>query len=157
MTEASDGRRPTWNDLERIVRANEYMVLATADATGAPWASPVWFATTDFREFFWVSDPQARHSRNLATRPELAIAIFDTTQKPGTGTGVYLSARGRRVEDDELDAGIAIFSAASQRVGLSAWSRADVDGSARLRLYRATAHEQFVLDSRDRRVSVSAP
>ena len=36
--------------LEAIVRASPYMILATADVSGVPWASPVWFATTHFRE-----------------------------------------------------------------------------------------------------------
>ena len=42
---------------------------AVADEAGLPWASPVWFASVDLREFFWVSSPDARHSRNLAVRP----------------------------------------------------------------------------------------
>jgi hypothetical protein len=40
-----------------IVDANSFMTLATADADGLPWASPVWFAPAEYREFFWVSDP----------------------------------------------------------------------------------------------------
>jgi Pyridoxamine 5'-phosphate oxidase len=36
----------------RIVDANLYMVLATADATGRPWASPVYFANSGYDEFF---------------------------------------------------------------------------------------------------------
>ena len=55
--------------LTTIVDANRYMTLATADETERPWASPVWFATADYRELFWVSKPEARHSRNLAVRP----------------------------------------------------------------------------------------
>ena len=39
-----------------IVDANQYMTLATADPAGVPWASPVWYAVADYREFFWVSD-----------------------------------------------------------------------------------------------------
>ena len=59
-----------------------YMTLATADADGVPWASPVWYATEDGRDFYWVSDPGARHSRNIAQRPEIAIVIFDSTVTP---------------------------------------------------------------------------
>jgi len=76
-------------EFERITGKTQYMVLATADAAGLPWASPVWFAANDGREFNWVSRPEARHSRNLAVRPELGIAIFDSTQPAGTGEGVY--------------------------------------------------------------------
>jgi nitroimidazol reductase NimA-like FMN-containing flavoprotein (pyridoxamine 5'-phosphate oxidase superfamily) len=66
-----------------IIDSNDYMVLATADESGLPWASPVWYAPEEYRELFWVSSPEARHSRNLAARPELAIVIFDSTVAVG--------------------------------------------------------------------------
>jgi nitroimidazol reductase NimA-like FMN-containing flavoprotein (pyridoxamine 5'-phosphate oxidase superfamily) len=58
-----------------IIDANQYMTLATADADGTPWGSPVWYATDDYREFFWVASPDARHSHNLAIRPEIAFLL----------------------------------------------------------------------------------
>lgn len=48
--------------LGAIVEANAFMTLATADADGLPWATPVWFAHVDCAEFLWVSRPEARHS-----------------------------------------------------------------------------------------------
>ena len=47
-----------------IVDANLFMTLATADSDGRPWASPVYFSPAGYREFFWISEPGARHSRN---------------------------------------------------------------------------------------------
>jgi hypothetical protein len=140
--------------LEAIVDANQYMTIATADEAGSPWASPVWFATADNREFLWVSAPEARHSRNLAVRPEVAIAIFDSRQAPGTGQGVYVAATAERVPDAELDRGLAIFSGISEARGAPAWSRADVTAPAKHRLYRATAVERFLLSARDERIAV---
>jgi nitroimidazol reductase NimA-like FMN-containing flavoprotein (pyridoxamine 5'-phosphate oxidase superfamily) len=52
-----------------VIDANRYMVLATADETGHPWVTPVWFATEDYRSFHWVSSPEAKHSLNLAAQP----------------------------------------------------------------------------------------
>jgi nitroimidazol reductase NimA-like FMN-containing flavoprotein (pyridoxamine 5'-phosphate oxidase superfamily) len=66
-----------------IIDSNRYMTLGTADDGGVPWVSLVWYATEDYREFFWVSSPEARHSRNLEARPELAIVIFDSHQPGG--------------------------------------------------------------------------
>ena len=43
----------------RIIDAHVYMTLATADAQGRPWASPVWFAHEDHTRFVWVSRPDA--------------------------------------------------------------------------------------------------
>ena len=102
---------------EEIVSGNEYMVLATADEQGVPWATPVWFATEDFDELFWVSRPDARHSTNLAVRPELALTVFDSRQPAGTGRGVYLSAIGALVPEHDLDRAVGVFSGASQRAG----------------------------------------
>lgn len=71
-----------------IVDANRYMVLATADESGRPWSSPVHFAHSGHREFFWVSSPDALHSRNIAVRPEAGISVFDSAVAIGTGQGV---------------------------------------------------------------------
>jgi nitroimidazol reductase NimA-like FMN-containing flavoprotein (pyridoxamine 5'-phosphate oxidase superfamily) len=140
-----------------IVEANTYMTLATADDHGSPWASPVWYATEDCREFVWVSAPEARHSQNLARRPDLAIVIFDSRQPPGTGEAVYLSARAELVPEPELERCLRVFAAESQRQGLAAWKRGDVEPPARLRLYHAVATEHFILSARDERVSVEMP
>jgi nitroimidazol reductase NimA-like FMN-containing flavoprotein (pyridoxamine 5'-phosphate oxidase superfamily) len=56
-----------------IVDANRYLTLATADGDGRPWATPVWYAHEGYTDFLWVSRPEARHSRNLVRRPEIAI------------------------------------------------------------------------------------
>jgi Pyridoxamine 5'-phosphate oxidase len=152
MTSAATDPRAAF---EAIVRASAFMTLATADATGLPWASPVWFATADFREYFWASSPEARHSRNLAARPELAISIFDSGQKPGTGQGAYIAAIGAPVPESELDRGLEVYAA--QDESLPAWTRADVLPPAKHRLYRATASELFILDSRDTRTPVPLP
>ena len=45
-----------------IIDANRYMTLATADAAGRPWPTPVYFAPVAYRELIWVSRPEARHS-----------------------------------------------------------------------------------------------
>jgi hypothetical protein len=140
--------------LKAIVDANRYMTLGTADADGRPWASPVWFATADYREFFWVSSPEARHSRNLAVRPELSIVIFDSRQPPGTGQGVYLSATAAQTPESDLDRGLAVYTGVSDAQGAGVWSRADVEAPSRLRRYHAVAVEHFVLSSRDERLRV---
>jgi uncharacterized protein YhbP (UPF0306 family) len=141
-----------------IIDAGSYMVLGTADASGLPWASPVWYAPAEYREFFWVSSPEARHSRNLATRPQLSIVIFDSQAPIGTGQGVYMSAVAEELTGDDLERSIRIFSRRSEAAGARAWTREDVRPPAPRRLYRATASEHFVLDpaSRpDRRTTVT--
>jgi hypothetical protein len=126
-----------------IVDQSFYMVLGTADASGRPWAAPVYFAPSGYREFFWVSSPEATHSRNIAVRPEVGIVIFDSRASIGTGQGVYMRARAEPVEDADLERGIEIFSRRSQEHGGKPWSVEDVQDE--IRLYRATASEYSML------------
>jgi nitroimidazol reductase NimA-like FMN-containing flavoprotein (pyridoxamine 5'-phosphate oxidase superfamily) len=153
MTEAPD---PDPDDLGTVARSivdsNRYMTLATADEHGSPWASPVWYAPVEYREFLWVSSPEARHSRNLATRPELAMVIFDS-HRAGGWNALYMVALAERLDD--VDEAIQTFSRHGEAQGLRAWTRDDVTAPARHRLYRATVAEHFVLDPNDERRPVS--
>ncbi len=130
------------------------MTLGTADESGLPWVTPVWFAHSGYREFLWVSSPEARHSRNLEARPDVSIVIFDSQVSPGDAEAVYVSARAAELSGDELDSGIEVFSRKSEADGLPAYSHADVQEPARLRLYRAAASEHFALGESSQRIPV---
>ncbi len=119
-----------------VLDASSFMTLATADADGVPWATPVWFATEDYRSLYWVSSPGSRHSQNLAARPEMSAVVFDSTQTPAQAQAVYMSGTAEVVSD--VTDGIAAYSRVSVRKGLAAWDASRVSGDARLRLYRAT-------------------
>jgi tRNA-Thr(GGU) m(6)t(6)A37 methyltransferase TsaA len=138
-----------------IIESNLYMTLATADEVGRPWASPVYYASAACTEFFWVSSPDATHSRNLAIRPELGIVIFDSRAPVNSGQGVYMSARASQPMGAELDRGLTVFSRRSQAHGAGGWAHADVRSPAPLRLYRATVSEHSVLGAQSRRIPVS--
>jgi nitroimidazol reductase NimA-like FMN-containing flavoprotein (pyridoxamine 5'-phosphate oxidase superfamily) len=130
----------------RILASNLYMTLATADAAGRPWASPVWYAgAPDWTELFWVSRPETRHSKNLEVRPELAIVIFDSTAAVYTGQAVYTEATAGIVPEEDLSRGVGIFDERSREEGES-WTTADVQPPAELRLYSAVVRERWILD-----------
>jgi nitroimidazol reductase NimA-like FMN-containing flavoprotein (pyridoxamine 5'-phosphate oxidase superfamily) len=134
-----------------IVDTNRFMALGTADGSGMPWVSPVWYATRSYREYVWVSRPGTRHSRNLAERPQVAIAIYDS-HRPGGWSAFYMAAVAEELED--VDDALESFNRRSEAEGLRAWSRAEVVSPREFRLYRATAIEQFILDDHDRRLPV---
>ena len=138
----------TNDDIARtILDAGTYVVLATADADGAPWASPVWFAKEDYRQLFWVSHPGARHSQNIAVRPQIAMVVFDSTVAPGTGQGLYMTATAEQVTDPgAVEYGIGIVSRVSVRQGNEEFGLDRVIADARLRLYRASVREYSILD-----------
>lgn len=128
-----------------IVDASLYMVLATADAAGRPWSSPVYFAHAGYRDFFWLSSPEAVHSRNIAVRPQVGIAIFDSSAPISTGQGVYMSAVAEPVDGPGLERAMEVFSRRSLSHGGRAWTAADVDDASGLRLYRAVADDHSIL------------
>jgi nitroimidazol reductase NimA-like FMN-containing flavoprotein (pyridoxamine 5'-phosphate oxidase superfamily) len=137
-----------------IVDRNLYMVLGTADPSGQPWASPVYFAHRDYREYFWISQPDATHSVNLRDRREVGIVIFDSTQPINTGTGVYIAGVAQELPAHETAEGLEIFSHRSVSHGGSELTDEDVRPPAQHRLYRATAESHYVLDEHDHRVEV---
>jgi uncharacterized protein YhbP (UPF0306 family) len=138
----------------QIVDSNLYMTLATADDDGRPWPSPVWYAHDRYTHFFWVSRPDARHSRNLVTRPTISIVIFDSTAPMGQGQGVYVEALASELTGSEREQGIAIYSQRSRALASRQWRTADVIPPAPHRLYRASASASYLLDTNDQRVRV---
>ena len=147
--------RDLGKEARQIIDANRYLTLATADGDGRPWASPVWFAHDAYAEFLWMSRPGARHSRNVAARPEIGFVVFDSTVVPGTAQALYVDAVAEEVGADEVESAIAAYSARSEAQGIRPWRIADVVGSAaRHRLYRARARSCSLLSGGDRRIAV---
>jgi nitroimidazol reductase NimA-like FMN-containing flavoprotein (pyridoxamine 5'-phosphate oxidase superfamily) len=137
-----------------IIDAGMYMTLATADAAGVPWASPVWYAPEDYTSLLWISSPQSRHSRNLAARAELSIVIFDSRAPIGVGEGVYFEVTAGLVGEREVEAAMALLSERSMRQGGVRYRADDVLAPAPHRLYRATA-SQVYFSQEDRRIPVN--
>ena len=116
-----------------IVDEGDYMTLATADASGRPWASPVWFAPVGYA---------------------LAIVIFDSSAPIETGQGAYVEATGELVPEDELPRCVDVFSERSQSRGGSPLTIAEVRAPAPHRLYRALALAHSTNGEHDERVAV---
>jgi hypothetical protein len=99
------GGHPDLNEMaRRVIGANHYMTLGTTDPDGRPRLSPVYYTSARYSGFYWVSSPEAQHSRNLAERPGAEIVIFDSTAPAGEGEAVYITATATAVPDDDLEA-----------------------------------------------------
>lgn len=125
-----------------ILDHHGYVVLATADIHGRPWATPVWFAHSDYRDIVWVSAPEAKHSLNIAVRPEVAMVVYDSTVTAGEGQAVYMTGTAGPADISLLE----VFSRRALRSGLGEWSPRRVTGKSRLRLFHAEVHEWSILD-----------
>ncbi len=126
-----------------VIDANSYMTLGTADAAGTPWATPVYFTPGAYTDFYWVSSPEARHSQNIAGRPQVSIVVFDSTVRIGTAEAVYLSALAEQVEEPDLERGAEVFN--SRRPEVRDFGPDRLRPPAPLRLYRATVVESWIL------------
>ena len=151
-------RRP---DLEGIARAvidvNLYMTLGTAGEDGHPWVTPVYYSVEGYTDFYWVSSPESVHSRNVAARSQVSIVIFNSQTPIGTAGSpvdggdasttqvVYMSGIAGEVTGTDVSHGIDVFSRGSRLRGAGEWTPEKVQPPSHLRLYRATATQQFIL------------
>ena len=129
-----------------LLAANRYVVLATADEDGSPWATPVWFAADGLDRILWLSWPGSRHSRLIARRPQVALTVFDSSRPSEDAAAFYAVASAAECREPFLDAALAHYNRRSQEQGLRAFRREDVTEPARLRLYVAEISEAWVLD-----------
>ncbi len=75
----------------------QYMSLGTHGADGA-WVCPVYFAYDKNFHFYFISQPESKHMKNLEANPRIAIAIYSTTQEPpGDVRGIQLEADAKPV------------------------------------------------------------
>ena len=121
----------------RVIDTNHYMTLGTRDRGGRPRLSPVYYTAARYTDFYWVSSPGARHSRNVAEHPEIEIVIFDSTALVGEGEAVYLAATARGIRDDELEA--VCPEAFRTTAGARRFTPDELRGGAPLGLYVAQA------------------
>ena len=126
-----------------VIEANKYMTLGTVDADGLPWVTPVYFTPDGHDDFYWASSPDALHSLNIATAPDVTIAIFDSSVRIGGASAVYFRARAELVPDDELDHCAALYT--SRFPELRAYGVDELRPPADLRLYRARATTHWLL------------
>lgn len=135
---------PTDADAVRgLIAVHRYLALGTADASGRPWVSPVFFAPRDDVEFYWASSPEARHSLNIAVRPEVSLVLYDSRAAVGAAEALYISATATEVPPDDLTAAAALFN--RRLPADKALAVAELRPPAPFRLYRATAVEYSLL------------
>ena len=138
------GAHPDLDEMaRRVIDGNLYMTLATLEPDGSPRLSPVYFTPARYTDLYWVSSPDAHHSRNVRERPGVEIVIFDSSVAVGHAEAVYLSARVREVPEAELAA--VIGEAFGERGGLRRFAPEELHGDGDLRLYVASATSWDVL------------
>ncbi|MET9022693.1 pyridoxamine 5'-phosphate oxidase family protein [Actinopolymorpha sp. NPDC004070] len=133
------------SDVDRILAANRYLVLGTADEDGNPWVSPVFFAPLDADQVVWVSSPDSRHSRNIAKRASVAITVFDSTVEVGRAEAAYFDAHAERADLDEEEILAALRELNTRVPQHKRLSRDDVHPYGPMVVYRAGLRHSYLL------------
>jgi uncharacterized protein YhbP (UPF0306 family) len=134
---------------KEIIDSNMYMVLGTADESGQPWVTPVYFACLEYKEFYWMSSPEVRHSCNIAVRPQVSIVVFDSQVAVGKGQAVYMAAEAKELSGVGFDRGLSIYNGRFSNPaehGVQVIQAEDVQTPALYRLYQAVVSQYWVLD-----------
>jgi uncharacterized protein YhbP (UPF0306 family) len=79
-----------------LLDASALCAIATRSPRCRAHVNTAYFAWDDALDIVWLSDPDARHSRNLRANPTAAIAVYDSSQvwgEPDRGIQLFGSAR----------------------------------------------------------------
>lgn len=66
------------------LQATHFMALGTADASGRPWVSPVYFVRDGLRSFYFRSNPDSIHMRNISLNPLVSLAVYESHSLEGS-------------------------------------------------------------------------
>ncbi|HUW21330.1 MAG TPA: pyridoxamine 5'-phosphate oxidase family protein [Candidatus Bathyarchaeia archaeon] len=72
-----------------IIKNNIYLTLATAD--GDPWIAPLYYCIDDKYHFYYISQMDSVHTRQIFKNSKVAFAIFDSCLPEGKGNGIQAS------------------------------------------------------------------
>lgn len=141
-----------------IISRIQYATLATVTPEGDPWNSPAYAVHDKQWCFYWFSDKNNQHSRNVRHTGRVFIVVYDSTVPEGEGEGVYIQARAVELEDMA-----EIRKARRLKKGLSNEDPAQFLGKSVRRVYKAIPETIWMNDAemkdgifiRDYRVALS--
>ena len=85
-----------------LLDASSLCAIATRTRRGGAYVNTAYFARSPEFDLFWLSDPQAEHSRNLRANPTVAVAVYDSTQSWGeSDRGIQLFGSARLLNGSE--------------------------------------------------------
>lgn len=130
---------------KKILQKILYITIATSTNEGIPWNSPVYSAFNENYNFYWVSDQNGQHSRNIKENQNVFLVIYDSTAPEGTGEGVYVQAKAYALTDEQEI--LHALEVLDKRVGKT--KKRDANeflGDYPLRVYKAVP-EKFWINS----------
>jgi len=83
------------NAVQRLLDASTLCAIATVARNGGAYINTAYFAWSPKLDLVWLSEPQAKHSRNVRSDGTAAVAVYDSSQswgKPDRGIQLFGSA-----------------------------------------------------------------
>ena len=111
-----DGTSPARRDAPGVTRVSGRTVydgVGTAGLSdGRPQVTPLFFASDDDLNLYWISDPESRHSANLTDWNDAAATIYAQTWEWTGIKGVQIEGDALPVEgSDERKRALALYQA----------------------------------------------
>lgn len=131
-----------------IIRKILYITIATTSKGGQPWNGPVYSAFDKDLHFYWSSDKDSQHSKNIRENKNVFLVIYDSTVPEGTGEGVYIQAEAHELaEKSEITVARRITQTRKgQESELTEKEYEKFTGDALRRVYKAIPRKIWVND-----------
>jgi uncharacterized protein YhbP (UPF0306 family) len=95
-----------------LLDASPLCAISTVSPRTAAHIHTAYFVWNSDFEIFWLSDPAARHSRNVRARPSTAITVFDSQQIWGhPDRGIQLFGSTRQLPATEIAHAESLYAA----------------------------------------------
>lgn len=128
-----------------VMKSHKYVVIATADIDGTPWAVPVNRAYDLDGNITWMSRTDARHSQYLARNPRASAVLYSSDPVQGDAA-LYLEGPVAVVTDEtELDLAVKMRF---EQAGKPVPPITNFLGSAPDRLYRLSPTAAWITEAR---------
>ncbi len=135
----------------KIIGKNDYLTLGTYGREHV-WVSPVYYGVSNTFTFYFASQLDSVHSKNILKNPNVSFTIFDSTQKEGTGNGVQCSGKAYLLPEKEIDAAMCWYYTSFMPM-----TRKSFSGKAPYRFFKIIPEHFYILDPNakfDKRVEV---
>lgn len=131
-----------------IINQIIYVTIASVSEDGEPWNSPVYSGFDSNLNFYWSSDKEGQHSKNIRSSGKVFLVIYDSTAKEGTGEGVYIQARARELGENEAiqTARLVTQERKGQLDEMTETEYQKFTGDSIRRVYKATPQKIWVND-----------
>jgi uncharacterized protein YhbP (UPF0306 family) len=96
----------------RLLEASTLCAVATVVPGGRAHVHTAYFAWSSALDLVWLSEPRARHSRNIRANSSAAIAVFESGQTWGEpDRGIQLFGRAVEVDRTQVSDAAALYEA----------------------------------------------